>query len=263
MAVERCRVVCLVLPLRRHHCHAWCGVPSATHPLQGIFTSAILSAPLLLVMFVILVRRLATAVAFGFAAVAAGAALCPAPPMLQRVAPRACTCSQCPSMSVRFPPSPWQVYYLVSTCVLLVRMKRKEIEWKLRQRRRAGAALAFCVHVHAHALRGRQAGRRTWVQYADGSGLSRGLMQSCLPPCLQRLWRRERAAPSSSVAGSSRARRRRRSNEPADKLPTGAQLAVCKESVATKSRQEGERGSPRTATAHARGAGQRYASTAS
>ncbi|PRW60822.1 Transmembrane 18 [Chlorella sorokiniana] len=55
---------------------------------QGIFTSAVLSAPLLLIMFVLLVN------------------------------------------------------YLITTSVLLVRMKRKELEFKARQRRRAEIAAA-------------------------------------------------------------------------------------------------------------------------
>ena len=110
-------------------CTSRCPAP-APRPPQGIFTSAMLSAPLLLIMFIILVR-------------AQGGLLThngPAPGCLLRIC--------CPSTSMpnwvfpseppASPLQPLQVNYLITTSVLLVRMKRKELAYRARQQRRRG-----------------------------------------------------------------------------------------------------------------------------
>lgn len=108
--------------------------PATSFPcVQGIFTSALLSAPLLLVMFVILVRP--------------SAACWPWPPLppggsaRERQRPPAFRTRHCgPTRTSPTLAACAQVNYLFTTCALLVRMKRKELQVKMRQRRRAGAA---------------------------------------------------------------------------------------------------------------------------
>ena len=93
---------------------------------RGVFASALLSAPLLLIMFVVLVRGY-----WGWGGGTPGA-----------MGGGLGVDTPCVLMTPPPTPPPLQINYLVATVQLLIKMKRRELIYKARQRREEERAAA-------------------------------------------------------------------------------------------------------------------------